>query len=157
MLRQEKQDRPLKDAARRVPSPLTSKSFLLAGAALIGAGGLWFSTPEKGSTASWLSTYAPATMTLAGSYLGGFLIGWGARRALRTTAIVAGVAILLLGLLTKFGLGGSAIEPWIQASVGWVSEHLDMAQRYLASLLPSATAAGAGSVMGYRRKRGYYM
>lgn len=39
------------------------------------------------------------------------------------------------------------------ASVGWVSEHLDMAQHYLVSLLPSATAAGAGSVVGYRRKR----
>jgi hypothetical protein len=61
--------------------------------------------------------------------------------------------VLLIGLLTKFGLDGSAIEQWLHASVGWVSEHLDSAQRYLASLLPSATAAGAGSVMGYRRKR----
>jgi len=154
MLRPEKQDRPVKDAAQRVPSPLTSKSFLLVGTAFLGAGWLWFSTPATGSTAAWLSTYAPATMTLAGSYLGGFLIGWGARRALRMTAIVAGVAILLLGLLTKFGLDGSAIESWLQASVGWVGEHLDMAQRYIASLLPSATAAGTGSVMGYRRKRG---
>jgi uncharacterized membrane protein (Fun14 family) len=132
---------------------LTSKSFLLAGAALMGSGSLWLSTPEQGSTAAWLATYAPAAMTLAGSYLGGFLIGWGARRALRTTAIIAGAAILLIGLLTKFGLDGSAIEQWLHASVGWVSEHLDSAQRYLASLLPSATAAGAGSVMGYRRKR----
>ena len=63
---------------------------------------------------------------------------------------------MLIGLLTKFGLDGSAVEAWLHASVGWVSEHLDMAQRYLASLLPSATAAGAGSVMGYRRKRGEY-
>ena len=144
----------VKDAARRVPSPLTSKSFLLTGVAFMGAGGLWLSTPEKGSTAAWLSTYAPASMTLAGSYLGGFLIGWGARRALRTTAIIAGAAILLIGLLTKLGLHGSGIESWLHASVGWVSEHLDTAQRYLVSLLPSATAAGAGSVMGYRRKRG---
>ena len=115
----------IKDAARRVPSPLTSKSFLLAGAALMGAGGLLLSTPEKGSTATWLSTYAPATITLAGSYLGGFLIGWGARRALRATAMIAGVAILLIGLLTKVGLDGTAIEPWLHASVGWISEHLD--------------------------------
>jgi uncharacterized membrane protein (Fun14 family) len=93
-------------------------------------------------------------MTLTGSYLGAFLIGWGARRALRTTAIIAAVALLLIGLLTKFGLDGSAIEQWIHASVGWISEQLDMTQHYLASLLPSATAASAGSVMGYRRKRG---
>jgi hypothetical protein len=54
------------------------------------------------------------------------------------------------------GLDSSAIETWLHASVGWVSEHLDTAQRYLVSLFPSATAAGAGSVMGYRRKRGEY-
>ena len=154
--RRRTQDGPvqLRDAARRVPSPLTSKSFLLAGTAFIGAGGLWLSTPESGSTAARLAPYAPAAITLAGSYMGGFLIGWGARRALRTTAIIAGVAILLIGLLTRFGLDGSAIEQWLHASVDWVSEHLDAAQRYLVSLLPSATAAGAGSVIDYRRKRG---
>jgi hypothetical protein len=70
---------------------------------------------------------------------------------LRVTAIVAAVAIGLIGLLAKFGIDASAIESWINASVGWVGENLDDAQRYLTTLLPSATAAGAGGVLGFRR------
>jgi uncharacterized membrane protein (Fun14 family) len=141
-----------KGAALRPPrSPFTSKSVLGAGAALLGSGGLLLATPDQGSAASWLQQYAPATTTLAASFLGGYFIGWGAKRTLRVTAIVAGVALGLIGLLAKFGIDASAVESWISASVGWVGENLDDAQRYLTALLPSATAAGTGGVLGFRR------
>jgi hypothetical protein len=57
-------------SGRRPPrSPFTSKSVLGAGAALLGSGGLLLATPDPGSTASWLQQYAPATTTLAASFL----------------------------------------------------------------------------------------
>jgi len=136
---------------RPARSPFTSKSVLGAGAALLGSGSLLLATPDQGTAASWLQQYAPATTTLAASFLGGYFIGWGAKRTLRVTVIVAAVAIGLVGLLAKFGVDASAVESWINASVGWVGENLDEAQRYLTTLLPSATAAGTGGVLGFRR------
>jgi uncharacterized membrane protein (Fun14 family) len=139
-------------AERRPPrSPFTSKSVLGAGATLLGSGGLWLANPEQGTAAAWVQQYAPAATTLAASFLGGYFIGWGAKRTLRVTAIVAAVAIGLIGLLAKFGIDASAVESWITASVGWMGENLDDAQRYLTTLLPSATAAGTGGVLGFRR------
>jgi uncharacterized membrane protein (Fun14 family) len=132
-------------------SPFTSKSVLGAGAALIGSGGLLLATPDPGSTASWFQQFAPATTTLAASFLGGYFVGWGAKRTLRVTAIVAAVAIGLIGLLSKFGMDVSAVQSWIGASVDWVGQNLDETQRYLTALLPSATAAGTGGVLGFRR------
>jgi uncharacterized membrane protein (Fun14 family) len=141
-----------KAADRHPPrSPFTSKSVLGAGAALLGSGGLWLANPEQGSAASWLQQYAPATTTLAASFLGGYFIGWGAKRTLRVTAVVAAVVLGFVGLLAKFGIDASAMESWINASVGWVGDNLDEAQRYLTAFLPSATAAGAGGVLGFRR------
>ena len=137
---------------RRQPrSPFTSKSVLGAGAALLGSGGLWMADPEQGSAASRLQQYAPAATTLAASFLGGYFIGWGAKRTLRITAIVAAVALGLIGLLAKFGIDASVVESWINASVGWLGDNLDVAQRYLTAFLPSATAAGVGGVLGFRR------
>jgi uncharacterized membrane protein (Fun14 family) len=135
----------------RARSPLTSKAFLGAGTALAGSGGLALGTPEAGSLLAWLQPYAPAVATLAASFVGGYLIGWGAKRTLRITAIVAAIAIAVIGLLAKFGVDGGAAEAWIQSSVGWVGEHLDDAQQYLTALLPSAASAGTGGVLGFRR------
>jgi uncharacterized membrane protein (Fun14 family) len=136
---------------RRPRSPFTSKSVLGAGAALLGSGGLLLATPDQGSAASWFQQYAPAITTLAASYLGGYFIGWGTRRTLRVTAIVAAVAIGLIGLLAKFGIDVSAVQSWINASVGWMGQNLDEAQQYLTALLPSAAVAGTGGVLGFRR------
>ena len=136
---------------RSARSPFTSKSVLGGGAALVGSVVLWLANPEQGSTASSLQPYAPATGTLAASFLGGYFIGWGVRRALRVTAIVAAVAIGLVGLLAKFGIDASMFESWINAGVGWVGNNLDETQRYLTALLPSVTAAGTGGVLGFRR------
>jgi len=142
-----------KDGRRRLRSrsPLTSKAFLGAGAALAGSGGLVMTGPDAGSAAAWLQPYAPAAATLSASFLGGYLIGWGAKRTLRVTAIVAAVAIAVIGLLAKFGVDAGGAEAWIQSSVGWVGEQLDDAQQYLTALLPSAASAGTGGVLGFRR------
>ncbi len=135
----------------RTRSPLTSKAFLGAGGVLAGSGGLVMAGPDAGSALAWLQPYAPAAATLSASFLGGYLIGWGAKRTLKITAIVAAVAIAVIGLLAKFGVDAGGAEAWIQSSVGWVGEHLDDAQKHLTALLPSAASAGTGGALGFRR------
>ncbi|HBX42367.1 MAG TPA: hypothetical protein DEH27_00465 [Deltaproteobacteria bacterium] len=137
---------------RKGGSPFTSKSMLLAGALFLGSLGYWIAGPDKGATASWLSPAARATMALTGSYLGGYFIGWSARRAMKLTSLVAGIALAVIGLFVTWGLDGSTAESVVNSSTAWVGKNVEGAGRYLVALLPSATAAGVGGVLGFRRK-----
>ena len=78
-------------------SPLTAKSVLIAGALFIGSLGYWITGADKATAASWLQAAAPGTMAVTGSYLGGFFIGWGARRTIKITSIVAGIVLAVIG------------------------------------------------------------
>jgi len=130
-----------------------SKMFLLSAAGFLGAIGLWMTDPGQGSLLSLLQPYAPAIMALAGSFTGGFLVGWFARRTFGKTIFITGLVIAAIGLLIKFGVGGSALEDWVHASVGWVNASTEGTKRYLAALIPSAAAAGTGFFKGFRRKK----
>ncbi|HAJ91623.1 MAG TPA: hypothetical protein DCO71_03220 [Gammaproteobacteria bacterium] len=132
---------------------IASKPLLLSAATFLGAGGLWFAEPDKSALLTTLKPYAPAAMSLAGSFLAGLVIGRIARRRLSKVLIAGGLGVVAVTLLTKFGVIGPAADQWVQSSVGWVSENLDKAQGYVAALLPSATAAASGLFMGFRRKR----
>jgi uncharacterized membrane protein (Fun14 family) len=116
------------------------------------AGIAWLTTPDPGSTLAWLKPTAPATMSVTGSYLAGYFVGWGARRTIKLTSIIAGIAIALFGLLASWGWDSSGAESWVNSAVGWAGEGIKGGGRYLISLLPSATAAGVGGVLGFRRK-----
>jgi uncharacterized membrane protein (Fun14 family) len=132
---------------------VASKPFLLSVASFLGAGGLWLAEPHKGSVVAALQPYAPAAMSLAGSFLAGLIIGRIARRKLKHVLIAGGVMVIAVSLLTRFGVIGPAADQWVQSSVGWASDRLDRAHGYIAALLPSATAAGSGLYLGFRRKR----
>ena len=91
-------------------------------------------------------------MTIAGSYLGGFFIGWGARRAIKLTSIITGISLAVIGLFVSWDWDGAAVQSWVNSASAWVGENIEGAGGYLVSLLPSATAAGTGGVLGFRRK-----
>ena len=133
-------------------SPFTAKSVWLAGGLFIGALGYSVLGPEKGAGASWLQSLSPGTLTVTGSYLAGFFIGWGARRAIKLTSIVTGLAVTAVGALTWLGWDASAVQSWLTSTSTWAGENIEGARHYLLSLLPSAGAAGAGGVLGFRRK-----
>jgi len=133
-------------------SPFTAKTVLLAGSLFIGSLGYWIAGSDKAATASWLQSAAPGAMALTGSYLGGFFVGWGARRALKITSIIAAGALAVIALLVSWGVDGSTAQSWVSSSTAWIGENVEGARRYLVSLLPSATAAGAGGVLGFKRK-----
>jgi uncharacterized membrane protein (Fun14 family) len=133
-------------------SPFTAKSVLLAGALFIGALGYWVAGADKNAAASWLQAAAPGTMAVSGSYLGGFFIGWGARRTIKVTSIVAGIVLAVIGLFVSWGLDGSTVQSWVNSGTAWIGQSVEGAGRYLVALLPSATAAGAGGILGFKRK-----
>lgn len=132
---------------------LASRSVLLSVAAFLGAGALCLAEPAKGSFLAALKPYAPGATSLVGSFLAGLVIGRFARHRLKHVLIAGGVVVAGVALLTKFGVIGPAADQWVQSSVGWVSDEMGKAQSYIAALLPSATAAGYGLFMGFRRKR----
>ena len=138
----EKPVRP-KELLRKGRSPFSAKSVWAAISLLVGGGG---------AMAAWLQGQVPAVMTIAGSYLGGFFIGWGARRTIKLTSIIAGIALALIGLFVSWGWDGSAVQSWVNSTSAWVGESIEGAGRDLIALLPSASAAGAGGVLGFRRK-----
>ena len=137
---------------RESRSPFSAKSVLLAGGLLAGALGVSTIGSGKGANASWLQSLAPGTLVVAGSYLGGFFIGWGARRAIKLTSIITGIAVAATGLLVWLGWDSSSVQTWLNSTSAWAGESIEGARHYLISLLPSAGAAGAGGVFGFKRK-----
>jgi uncharacterized membrane protein (Fun14 family) len=85
------------------------------------------------------------------SFVGGLLIGVGVKRALRTTAIVAGVAIVVLTIAAKFGVDSTSLDEWVRSSASWAGDNVKGAGRYLAAFLPAAGAALVGGFIGFRR------
>lgn len=149
--RPEKPARP-RELLRKGRSPFSAKSVWLAIGLFIGTAGVTLSGPGEGTIASWFHSLSASVMPLAGSYLVGFFIGWGARRTIKLTSIVAGIALAVTGLIVSWGWDGSAVQSWVNSASAWVGESVEGAGRYLVSLLPSAAAAGAGGVLGFRRK-----
>jgi uncharacterized membrane protein (Fun14 family) len=90
-------------------------------------------------------------LSLLVSFAGGWLAGKAARRALGMTLVVTGVMLALLAVLGRLGVDGSSAEQWVRSGSAWLGTNIDGARRYLAALLPVATAATAGGVLGFRR------
>lgn len=139
---------------RKGRSPFTAKSVWIASGLFIGSGSAMFSgQAEGGGMASWLQSQSPIVLTAAGSYLAGFFVGWGARRTIKLTSVIVGVLVALIGLTASLGWDSSVLQSWLNSGGTWLSENIESAEHYLLSLLPSATAAGAGGVLGFRRGR----
>jgi uncharacterized membrane protein (Fun14 family) len=141
-----------KDERRGSRSSFTAKSVLLTGGLFIGALGVSTVGSGKGADASWLQSFAPGTLTVTGSYLAGFFFGWGARWAIKLTSIVTGLAVAAVGALAWLGWDATAIQSWLNSTSAWAGESIEGARQYLVSLLPSASAAGVGGVLGFKRK-----
>lgn len=96
-------------------------------------------------------TYGPMIVSLLVSFTGGWLVGRTARRALGMTLLVTGVTLVLLAVLGRLGVDGSIAEDWVRSASGWLGTNIEGARRYLAALLPVATAATAGGLLGFRK------
>jgi uncharacterized membrane protein (Fun14 family) len=133
-------------------SPLSAKSVLIAGGLFAGALGVSTVGAGTGTDASWLRSLAPPTLVVTGSYLAGFFIGWGTRRAIKLTTMITGIAVAATGLLIWLGWDISAVQSWLNSAFVWAGEHIEGAGHDLVSFLPYVGAAGAGGVLGFKRK-----
>ena len=124
--------------------PWTAKSFLAAGAAMVGG------------LASWIGNVtSPAMAQMAGSYLGGFLIGWAFRRFLRMAAMLAALVLAGVAALKTTGwleLDWASIETQLSQGMRWLQGEAEGLKNLLTGILPSAGAAGAGTFFGFRKK-----
>lgn len=139
-------------ALKKRRSPLSAKSVWGAAGLFAGAGAAVASGTPDHAIAAWLHGLAPTAMRVSASYLAGFFIGWGARRTLKWTSIATGAALAVAGVYMFMGGEAAWMESWIHSSSAWVDAKVTGAERYLVSLLPSATAATTGIILGFRRK-----
>lgn len=100
-----------------------------------------------------LKTYGPTLLALAPSFIGGWLIGRIARRALRTTLVLTGLVLAAVYLAGRLGLDAGAVEAWVRSASSWAGDNIEGAGRSLVALLPAAGAAGAGGWLGFRKSR----
>ncbi len=109
-----------------------------------------------GGLASWIGNYtSPTVAQMAGSYLGGFLIGWAFRRFLKLAVVLIGFTLACIGALKTTGwidLDWASIEGQISGLMRWLHGEAEGLKNLLTGFLPSAGAAGAGSFFGFRKK-----
>ncbi len=106
--------------------------------------------------AAWTNDMmSPALARGGASFMGGFLIGWAIRRALKLAAVVAGFLVSLLIAVKMTGLADldwTAIEANMLHSLAWIQGKADGFKEVLTGYLPSAGAGGAGTYLGFRKK-----
>ncbi len=107
------------------------------------------------SRKSGLKPTSPAVFRLGASYLAGFFLGWGLRRFLKMTVLVAGGVIALIALLKYLGwfeVDWPSIEQHVRTSLTWLQGEAKGFKEFLTGYLPSATAAAVGAFLGFWRK-----
>jgi uncharacterized membrane protein (Fun14 family) len=97
-------------------------------------------------------SFGPILLSLLVSFVGGWVTGRTARRALGTTMLVTGVILALLAVVGRLGVGGSIADQWVRSGSAWLGSNIEGAGLYLAALLPAAAAATTGGLLGFRRK-----
>ena len=150
--------------------PWRSKSVLIALLVVLVGGGFWLSEPklktdpeignashlsptEDNSRASEeQSKPLPAYILVSASYVAGYCIGWFFRRVFRMLIFVVALAV---GLLTLGRLTGYDLKPaqeQVKTAGTWAKRELDSVKEQLKRMLPSATGAGVGLFLGFRRR-----
>ena len=125
-------------------APWKSKSVLTAGAATIAGLGGWLN-----------DTMSPALARGGASYIGGFLIGWAFRRAIKVAAVIAGIVLACAAALKGTGwinLDWASIESYVSQSLSRLNGEAEGLKNLLTGYLPSAGAGGAGVFFGFRKK-----
>ena len=124
--------------------PWAAKSFLAASATTVAGLGAWLS-----------NMLSPALASAGGSFLGGFLIGWAFRKTLKLALLVTGSLLLLIAVLKTTGwihLDWTLIQTDVNHIFDWARGKAQGFKDVLTGYLPSAGAAGAGALFGFRKK-----
>lgn len=124
--------------------PWKAKAVILAGmAALLGLTG-------------WISDMNSSALTrIGGSYIAGFFIGWAFRRFVKLVLVVDAFTIAGMALMKNVGwftTDWGTLKRHITHNLAAIQEGAEGVKQLLTGYLPSAGAAAAGVVLGFRKK-----
>lgn len=158
--------------------PWRSKSVLAALAVVVVGLGFWFSdiknnpppnetdnavtnapgnTPPNpagapaGTHWNWGKPF-PGYVRMGASYVAGFCIGWFFRRLTRLILVVGALVIALLALGKFAGCDTTRAQEQVKRGGEWAQHEVTAVEVYFKQLLPSATAGGVGTFLGFRRR-----
>jgi uncharacterized membrane protein (Fun14 family) len=158
--------------------PWRSKSVLAAVAVALVGLGFWFSdiknsppqnetnntvtnapgiTPQNpagapaGSHWNWSKPF-PHYVRMGVSYAAGFCIGWFFRKLTRLIVVLSALVIALIAFGKFAGCDTTHTQEEVKRGGEWAQHEEAAAEHYLKNLLPSATAGGIGTILGYRRR-----
>jgi len=124
--------------------PWKATSVLAAGAAAV-----------AGLTALFGEQLSPALTRGGMSYIGGYLVGWTTRHAMKLAALIAGLILAAVASLKSAGwidLDWTSFESHVSQSLSWLNGKAEGLKTLLTGWLPSAGAGGAGVYFGFRKK-----
>lgn len=124
--------------------PWAAKSFLAASATTVAGVGAWLS-----------DMMSPALARGGASFLGGFLVGWAFRKTLKIALLITLSLVALVAILKTTGwihLEWNLIESDVNRTVDWARGQAQSLKEVAIGYLPSAGAAGAGAIFGFRKK-----
>jgi uncharacterized membrane protein (Fun14 family) len=101
-----------------------------------------------------LEPISPVAFRLGAGYLGGFFLGWAFRKFIKLTVLIAGGLVAMLAVFQGLGwfeVNWPAVENHLQMSLAWVHGQAGSFKTFVTGYLPSAGAATAGMVVGFRR------
>jgi uncharacterized membrane protein (Fun14 family) len=101
-----------------------------------------------------LEPISPVAFRLGAGYLGGFFLGWGFRKFIKLSFLIAGGLVAMLAVFQGLGwfeVHWPAVENHLQMSLAWVHGQAGSFKTFVTGYLPSAGAATAGMVVGFRR------
>lgn len=111
-------------------------------------------SPTPGKSNPALVPTSPAVFRFGASYIGGFFIGWLARKSLKLALLAGGAATLAIATAKYTGLidlDWAGIEAHVSHSLAWARDGIGAAKSFLTGYLPSAAAGFLGLYKGARR------
>ncbi|HEU4684653.1 MAG TPA: FUN14 domain-containing protein [Nitrospira sp.] len=125
-------------------APWHAKSFVAASATMVAG------------LASWIADLSsPAVARFAGSYLGGYFLGWAFRRFVRAAALLTGGLLVAVAMLKNTGwidIDWAGVETQITHGLALLHQGVEGLKQTLSGYLPSAGAAAAGVFFGFRKR-----
>jgi len=106
---------------------------------------------SSGTHWSWSKPF-PIYVRMGVSYVAGFCLGWFFRRLTRLILVVVALVIALLAFGKFAGCDTTHTQEQVKRGGEWAQHEVTTGEDYLKQVLPSATAGGVGTFLGFRRR-----
>jgi uncharacterized membrane protein (Fun14 family) len=133
---------------KRNPSPRGAETAITNAPGVVPAGLVGAPVSPR---SNWAKPF-PFYVRLGVSYVAGYCIGWFFRRLTRLIMVVFALVIALLAYGKLAGCDMTRAQEEAKRGGEWAQHETTTLETYLKRMLPSATAGGVGTVLGFRRR-----